>query len=126
LDIRRNVLIALLRQLDMNWNEVINSLQNAEIILPRDPSRYSWAHALLQEHLFRRIGQLENSRQLFSAAAEALKSHPLANSRRIVRQRAANLLYAGEADEAAEIFFEFLEHSWNGARQPLATVADLD
>jgi tetratricopeptide (TPR) repeat protein len=126
LDIRRNVLIALLTQLSMNANDVIDSLQNAEIILPRDPTRYSWAHALLQEHLLRRVGDLPDSRRLFRAAAEALKSHPLANSRRIVRQRAVNLLYAGEADQAAEMFFEFLEHSWNGARQPLATVADLD
>ncbi len=126
LDIRRNVLKALLAQLQLATDDAIVSLQNAEIILPRGPGRYSWPHALLQEHLFRKLSEREDSTLLFRAAAEALRSHPLANTRRVVRQRVVNLLYAGEAERAASIFFEFLEQSWNGARQPLATIADLD
>jgi len=43
-----------------------------------------------------------------------------------VRQRVANLLNAGESDAAAELLFHFLERSWNGAREPLATLMDLD
>lgn len=126
LDIRRNVLKALLEQLGLTASEAIVSLQNAEIILPRGPGRYHWPHALLQEHLFRKLSERPDSRQLFRAAAEALLSHPLAGTRRIVRQRVVNLLYAREAEQAASTFFTFLEQSWNGARQPLATLADLD
>ncbi len=126
LDIRRNVLKALLSELSLSANDVIVSLQNAEIILPRGPGRYHWPHALLQEHLFRRLSERQDSAQLFRAAAEALRAHPLANSRRVVRQRVVNLLYAGDATKAAQVFFGFLEQSWNGARQPLATMADLD
>ncbi|HEX2733752.1 MAG TPA: protein kinase [Polyangiaceae bacterium] len=126
LDIRRNVLKALLEQLGQKGSEAIVSLQNAEIILPRGPGRYNWPHALLQEHLFRRLSERPDSRQLFRAAAEALLAHPLAGTRRIVRQRVVNLLYAREPEQAAQTFFKFLEQSWNGARQPLATLADLD
>lgn len=126
LDIRRNVLKALLGELKLTSDDAIMALQNAEIILPRGPGRYHWPHALLQEHLFRSLSERTDSRQLFKAAAEALRTHPLANTRRVVRQRLVNLLYAGEAIAAAATFFEFLEQSWNGARQPLATIADLD
>ncbi len=126
LDIRRNVLKALLQELSLSAHDAIVSLQNAEIILPRGPGRYHWPHALLQEYLFRQLSERKDSAQLFQAAAEALRSHPLANSRRVVRQRVVNLLYAGDATQAAQVFFEFLEQSWNGARQPLATIADLD
>jgi tetratricopeptide (TPR) repeat protein len=126
LDIRRNVLRALLEQLGQNAGEAIISMQNAEILLPRGPGRYNWPHALLQEHLFRKLSERPDSRQLFRAAAEALQAHPLANTRRIIRQRVVNLLYARDNEQAAATFFTFLEQSWNGARQPLATLADLD
>jgi eukaryotic-like serine/threonine-protein kinase len=126
LDVRRIVLKALLNELQLPADSAIASLQNAEIILPRGPGRYNWPHALLQEHLFRRLSEREDSTRLFRAAAEALQSHPLANTRRVVRQRVVNLLYAHEAQHAADVFFTFLRQSWNGARQPLATIADLD
>jgi tetratricopeptide (TPR) repeat protein len=126
LDVRRSVLLALLKELSIDGEDAISSLQNAEVILPRDPGRYSWPHALLQEHLFRRLSERPEANRLFFAAAEALRSHPLASTRRIVRQRVVNLLYAHRAEQAAEVFFEFLRASWNGARQPLATLADLD
>ncbi len=126
LDVRRTVLLALLNELSIDGEGALVSLQNAEVILPRDPERYSWPHALLQEHLFRKLSERPESNRLFLAAAEALRSHPLASTRRIVRQRVVNLLYAREPQTAAEVFFDFLKHSWNGARQPLATLADLD
>lgn len=126
LDLRRSVLKAVLRELGLAIDETIVSLQHAEIILPRGPGRYHWAHALLQEHLFRKLSERPDSKRLFLAAATALTAHPLANTRRVVRQRAVNLIYAGEAEQGASIFFNFLRQSWNGARQPLATIADLE
>ncbi len=126
LDVRRPVLRAVLVELGLPVEESIQALQRAEVILPRGSGRYNWPHALLQEHLFRSLSKREDSRRLFHAAAVALESHPLSHTRRVVRQRAVNLLYAGEAGAAARAFFAFLEQSWNGARQPLATLADLD
>lgn len=126
LDLRRSVLKAVLRELGLAIDETIVSLQHAEIILPRGPGRYHWAHALLQEHLFRKLSERTDSKRLFLAAATALTAHPLANTRRVVRQRAVNLIYAGEPEQGASIFFNFLRQSWNGARQPLATIADLE
>jgi tetratricopeptide (TPR) repeat protein len=126
LDIRRTVLKAMVRELGLNADEVIVSLQNAEIILPRGPGRYNWAHALLQEHLFRKLSERPDSRRVFVAAAEALKAHPLANTRRVVRQRCINLLYASEPESAAGVFFHFLEQGWHGSRQPVESLTDLD
>jgi tetratricopeptide (TPR) repeat protein len=126
LDLRREVLQALLADLRVPVEEALNSLQEAEIILPRGPGRYTWPHALLQEHLFGRLSGREDSSRMFKAAAKALKLHPLANTRRIIRQRVVNLLYAGEQDAAAQTFFDFLQESWNGAREPAPTLSDLD
>ncbi len=126
IDIRRPVLHALLTALGIPPDGAIVSLQNAELILPRGPGRYSWPHALLQEHLFRRLTKRPDAKKIFIAAANALKRHALANTRRIVRQRVLNLLYAKEADEAARVSFQFIEQAWNGAREPAATLADLD
>ncbi len=125
-DIRRNVLHALLSGLDLAADDSIVSLQNAEIILPRGPGRYHWPHALLQEHLLASLLERDDAKSLFIAAADALAIHPLAASRRIIRQRVANLLYAGEADAAAGLLFDFLNNAWLGAREPLATIGDLE
>jgi tetratricopeptide (TPR) repeat protein len=125
-DIRRSVLFPLLRSLGLSANEAIVSLQNAEIILPRGPGRYVWPHALLQEHLLTRLRERPDVERVFAASAEALTAHPLANTRRIVRQRVANLMSAGRPDAGAELLFEFLQQAWNGAREPLATLADLE
>jgi serine/threonine protein kinase/tetratricopeptide (TPR) repeat protein len=125
-DIRRNVLHALLTSLGQSADRAITSLQSAEIILPRGPDRYSWPHALLMEHLLMRLGERDDRRVVYRAAADALAHHPLAGTRRVVRQRVANLLSAGLPDTAAALLFDFLERSWNGAREPLATLMDLD
>jgi tetratricopeptide (TPR) repeat protein len=126
IDVRRSVLHALLAALGFPIDETIVSLQQAEVLLPRGPDRYSWPHALLQEHLFRRLSERADAQAFFSAAATALATHPLANTRRVVRQIVVNLLYAGNADAASSTFFDFLEKGWNGSRQPASTLADLE
>ena len=125
-DIRREVLQALLAALALPVEGAILSLQNAEIILPHGAGRYVWPHALLQEHLIARLNQRPDAQLMYRAAAHALGHHPMSGTRRVVRQRVANLLNAGESDAAAELLFHFLERSWNGAREPLATLMDLD
>ena len=125
-DIRRMVLHALLTALGQPADAAILSLQNAEILIPRGPGRLSWPHELLQEHLLLRLEQRADRERIYRAAAAALTQHPLANTRRIVRQRVVNLIQAGDADSAAHLLFEFLQSSWNGAREPVATLADLE
>ncbi|HET9954267.1 MAG TPA: protein kinase [Polyangiaceae bacterium] len=125
-DIRRNVLFALLTALGQPADAAILSLQNAEILIPRGPGRLSWPHELLQEHLLLRLGERPDKERIYRAAAAALTQHPLANTRRIVRQRVVNLMQAGDADSAAYLLFDFLQNSWNGAREPLATLDDLE
>ncbi len=125
-DVRRDVMVALLNDLKLPAEDAILQLQKAEILLPRGPGRYGWPHALLQEHLFGRLSERDDSPRMFKASAKALRLHPLANGRRVVRQRVVNLLYAGESDAAAETFFDFLQSSWNGAREPAPTLADLE
>jgi tetratricopeptide (TPR) repeat protein len=125
-DLRREVLHDLLTAIGLSADECIVSLQNAEIIIPRGPGRYSWPHALLQEHLESVLEAREDRTTIYRSAADALTRHPLANTRRIVRQRVVNLLRAGAADDAATLLFDYLGNSWNGAREPLAALADLE
>ncbi len=125
-DIRRSVLHALLTALGQPADAAILGLQNAEILIPRGPGRLSWPHELLQEHLLVRLEERADKERIYRAAATALTQHPLANTRRIVRQRVVNLIQAGDADSAAHLLFDFLQNSWNGAREPLATLADLE
>lgn len=125
-DIRRTVLHALLTSLQLPADAAILSLQNAEILLPRGSGRYGWPHQLLQEHLLAGLMERDDHRHVFRLSAEALRQHPEATTRRVVRQRVANLLNAGEPDAAAHLFFDYLHHAWHGAREPRATLADLD
>jgi len=125
-DIRRNVLHSLLLKLGLAADDAIVSLQNAEIILPRGAGRYNWPHALLQEHLLAQLMERPDARDIFVAASEALAVHPLASQRRIVRQRAANMLYANEPELAAKLIFDWLTTAWNNAREPLSTLGDLE
>jgi eukaryotic-like serine/threonine-protein kinase len=125
-DVRRNVLHALLTSLGQPSDLAMMSLQNAEILIPRGPGRYSWPHELLQEHLSMRLKERPDRDKIYRASAAALTLHPLAGTRRVVRQRVLNLIEAGDADTAALLLFDFLQQSWNGAREPLATLADLE
>jgi serine/threonine protein kinase/type II secretory pathway predicted ATPase ExeA len=125
-DLRREVLASLLRELGLNADDCIRDLQRAEILIPRGPDRYSWPHALLQEYLSGQLAKRADKTRIYQAAAEALKGHPLAATRRVVRQRVMNLIQAGVPDKAAHLLFEFLQNSWNGQREPLSTLSDLD
>ena len=125
-DIRRVVLHALLVALQLPADEAMLSLQNAEILIPRGPGRYGWPHALLFEHLSSRLMQRDDSRRIMRAASEALAKHPLAGTRRIVRQRISNLLGAGDPDAAANILFSYLHASGGVAREPMSVLTDLD
>lgn len=125
-DLRREVLRPLLLELGMPADDCIRALQRAEILIPRGPGRYSWPHALLQEHLFSQLATLEDRQRVYRAAADALAQHPLSATRRVVRQRVANLILADDSEAAASLLFDFLQSSWNGAREPLSTLSDLD
>ncbi|HSC86845.1 MAG TPA: tetratricopeptide repeat protein, partial [Polyangiaceae bacterium] len=125
-DLRREVLKPLLTDLGLPADDCIRALQKAEILIPRGPGRYSWPHALLQEHLSAQLAALPDRNRIYRGAAEALKRHPLAATRRVVRQRVLNLISAGAPDDAALLLFDFLQHSWNGAREPLSTLSDLE
>jgi hypothetical protein len=125
-DVRRNVLNALLASLGQAADNAMQGLVNAEVLIPRGPGRYQWPHELLQEHLLARLQTRPDKERIFRAAAAALTLHPLANERRIVRQRMVNLIEASDSDTAALLLFDFLQQSWNGAREPLATLSDLE
>jgi eukaryotic-like serine/threonine-protein kinase len=125
-DLRREVLKPLLEELGLPAEESISALQKAEVLIPRGPGRYSWPHALLQEHLSSMLAERPDRTRIYRAAADALKQHPLASSRRVVRQQVINLMQSGDANGAAAHLFEFLHASWNGAREPLSTLSDLD
>jgi serine/threonine protein kinase/tetratricopeptide (TPR) repeat protein len=125
-DLRREVLRPLLAELGLPADEALRSLQAAEIIIPRGQGRYSWPHALLQEHLFAQLSNMPDRQRYYRAAADALRRHPLAATRRVIRQRVINLLHAGDNEVAAQLLFDYLQGSWNGAREPLATLLDLD
>jgi serine/threonine protein kinase/tetratricopeptide (TPR) repeat protein len=126
IDMRVVVIVALLADLGLSPGPCIDALRRAEIILPRGTERYTWPHALLQEHLLSRLSSRPDADGVFQAAARALEHHPLVGTHRVVRQRVVNLLSANRADQAANIFFEFLEQSSHGTLQPRATLDDLD
>jgi tetratricopeptide (TPR) repeat protein len=125
-DVRRNVMNALLTSLGQPAEPAMLALSNAEVLIPRGPGRYMWPHELLQEHLLARLQSRPDKAKIFRAAAAALTLHPLAGERRIVRQRMVNLIEANDSDTAALLLFDFLQQSWNGAREPLATLSDLE
>lgn len=125
-DIRREVLDELLTSLGIEPGSAIISLQNAEVILPKGAGRFAWPHALLAEHLLARLRQRTDRRLILRAAASALGLHPLAATRRIVRLRVSNLMQAGEPNAAAHLLFSFIQESWLRAREPLATLSDLE
>ncbi len=125
-DIRRVVLHALLTALELPADAALLSLQNAEILAPRGPGRYSWPHALLLEHLTERLSERDDAHRIYRSAAQALTHHPLAATRRVVRQRVVNLIGASDPDAAAALLFEFLETSAGATREPLTLLGDLE
>ena len=125
-EVHRDVLRALFEGLKIPFARVLRKLQDAQVLLPRDDQTLVWPHGLLQEHLLERLTALPIAERVFAKAANALEKHPNASSRRIVRQRVDNLQRAGKADAGAELLFEFIATSWQGAREPKATLRDLD
>jgi len=125
-DVRRVVLHSLLTALELPADDAILSMQNSEIIVPRGPGRYGWPHALLYEHLSAHLLKRDDARRILRAASDALAKHPLAGTRRVVRQRVTNLLGAGDPDAAANVLFGYLQTAGGVAREPLALLADLD
>lgn len=125
-DLRREIMLPLLSDLGVPAVAALGSMQRAEVVLPRGAGRYSWPHALLQEHLLSRLSERADARLVFETAARALGHHHQADTRRVVRLRVHNLLEAGLPDAAASLLFDFLGRAWNGAREPKATLADLD
>ena len=103
-----------------------SACRNAEIILPRGSGRYQWPHALLQEHLLARLMKRPDAKNVFIAAADSLAAHPLSNTRRIVRQRVANLLSPPSRMPPAGCCSGSFQNAWLGAREPLATLGDLE
>ncbi len=125
-EVHRDVLTALLASLRLRPERVIASLQDAQVLVPRDETALVWPHSLLREHLRAQLQALSEAPAVFRAAAAALEKHPLAKGRRIVRARVRNLVQAGLPEQGAELLFDFIEQSWRRTREAKATLADLD
>ncbi len=115
----------LLRLLGLDPGPSLEALRRAEILLLDRSSRLRWPHALLREHVFAELSSGPGSAFMFRAAADALGTHPDADSRRIVRQRVNNLLLAGAAHEAADLLLAYVARSWTRARDVVALRIDL-
>ena len=122
-DIPYDALAQLITSLGRSEGPALVALQKAQLLFPEHGGRFRWAHALLQEHLFSRLLDAPNAREIFRLAADALLFHPDAGTDRIVRHRAQNLLYAGEHAAAAETLFNFVAVAWGRVRDVAATRA---
>jgi serine/threonine protein kinase len=120
-----DVFAYLLRQLGLDPQPSLDELRRAEILLLDRANRLRWPHALLREHVFAELSASSGAAPMFRAAADALGTHPDADSRRIVRQRVNNLLLAGVPAEAADLLLAYVSRSWSRARDVVALRADL-
>ena len=80
-DIRREVLRALLGELEIEPGRAISAMKRSQLMLPAGTDRLRWTHALLQEHLLGRLFDEPQCRRVFFAAANALAHHPAASQR---------------------------------------------
>ncbi len=125
-DIRIDVLVPLLHALQLVPSEVLTTLEQAQILVKPDPSRYRWPHMLLQEHLLLKLSERVDAPRVFREAALALGSyHPAAGNRRIVRHRVTNLIRAKEIGEAVQLMLSFVAKGWARTRDVGATLEDL-
>ncbi len=124
-DIRREVLRAQLKALELDASRAISALKRAQLLLPAGTDRLRWTHALLQEYLLARLAEEPNHLQVFKAAADALTHHPAAASGRIVRHRVTNLDRAGELEAAAELLHAHVAGAWTQIRDAAVTLRDL-
>jgi eukaryotic-like serine/threonine-protein kinase len=125
-DIPAAVLKTLLETLHIPSGPAISALQRAQILVPSGPGRMRWPHALLQEHLLRRLNERPEAKLVYRSAADALKLHPAAGTRRVVGHRVANMLRAGDSVPAAETVLKFVEDNWRHVRDAGGTLHDLD
>jgi serine/threonine protein kinase len=124
-DIRREVLDALLKGLELDAHRAIGAMKRAQLLLPSGSDRLRWTHALLQEHLLQKLGEQADAARVFAVAADALAFHPAASSGRIVRHRVTNLLRAGLIDHAAELLHAHVATAWSQVRDAAVTLRDL-
>ncbi|MCC6645147.1 MAG: AAA family ATPase [Polyangiaceae bacterium] len=115
------VLSQLLTTLGLEASAAIAALVRAQLLMSEAGERLRFAHALLQEHLFSRVEEAPNAKEVFRAAADALSFHPDAGTDRVVRQRAQLLLHAGEPTAAADAIFHYVAAAWGRQRDPAAT-----
>jgi len=118
-DLRREVLAGLLRELGLPADEAIFNLQRAEILIPRGPDRYSWPHALLQEFLSSELAKRQDATRVYRAAAEALSRHPLAATRRVIRQRVMNLIPAQRSSSSSSYETHGMERANRSPPSPI-------
>lgn len=123
--IRLDVFAMLLTDMGLDARSCIATLQRAEILYPEGGARLRWPHALLQEHMLARLQADSAGPRVFGLAAAALRNHPDAGTRRIVRQRVSNLLRAGEPQNAATVLFDYVSRAWTKVRDVAATESDL-
>lgn len=123
--LHRDVVNTLLAALGYDAQGCLDALMQAQILLPQGHGELRWPHALLQEHLFARLAESADARRVFKTAAIALERHPEASSRRIIRQRVSNLLYAGERSAAGELLLDYVARAWTFLRDVSATRSDL-
>jgi tetratricopeptide (TPR) repeat protein len=124
-DIRRDVLKVLLTELGLDANRAISAMKRQQLLLLSGTDRLRWVHALLQEYLLQRLGDMPDSERVFRAAANSLGYHPAATSGRIVRHRVTNLLRAGDLEEAADLLHTHVEQAWGHVRDAAVTLRDL-
>ncbi|MCU0684294.1 MAG: protein kinase [Polyangiaceae bacterium] len=120
-----DVFAHLLRLLGLDPGPSLDALRRAEILLLDRAQRLRWPHALLREHVFAELSASTGAPFMFRAAADALGTHPDADSRRIVRQRVNNLLLAGDTPEAADLLLAYVGRTWTRARDVVALRIDL-
>jgi serine/threonine protein kinase len=124
-DIREDVLRVELAALGIDAERAVAAMKRAQILLAEGEDRLRWPHALLQEHLLSQLLTQPDAPLVLRAAADALGSHPDADSRRIVRHRVMNLLRAGDIEPAASLLHAFVAESWRRTRDAQATLRDL-
>jgi tetratricopeptide (TPR) repeat protein len=125
-DVRDEVLVPLLLVLQLPVTEALTGMQQAQILVQVDSSRYRWPHNLLHEYLLTKLGERPDAARIFREASHALGSyHPAASNRRIVRHRVTNLIKAKEIPEAVQLMLNFVAKAWERTRDVAATMEDL-
>ncbi len=107
----------MLQSMGLEVRPTLRALQEAQVLLVSRSGRLRWPHALLQEHVLARLAEQPDAKKIHRLAADALATYPDAGSRRIVRQRAANLQRAGDDAQAARLVLDFVAHAWRRARE---------